>query len=229
MKVCLGGKMLLVVTTGLIAGALHVLAGPDHLAAIAPIAIKSRAKGASVGASWGWGHGLGVCCLSGIGMLFRDQINIDLISGWSEVLVGFLLIGIGAWSIQQAMKIVIHTHEHHHDGDNEHEHHHLHLSSAHAEQDHSKHSHSALGVGFLHGMAGTGHLLGVLPALALPTESAVVYVLAYLCSAVLSMSLVGGLLGLVLQQGKELLFRNMMMGSGTSAIVIGIYWIGAGH
>ena len=61
MKVCLGGKMLLVVTTGLIAGALHVLAGPDHLAAIAPIAIKSRAKGASVGASWGWGHGLGVC------------------------------------------------------------------------------------------------------------------------------------------------------------------------
>ena len=36
--------MILTLVSGAIAGAFHVLSGPDHLAAVAPLAISSRAQ-----------------------------------------------------------------------------------------------------------------------------------------------------------------------------------------
>jgi hypothetical protein len=44
--------------TGLFAGALHVLAGPDHLVALAPIAADKPRRALSLGLRWGLGHGL---------------------------------------------------------------------------------------------------------------------------------------------------------------------------
>ena len=42
---------------GLLAGCLHTLAGPDHLAALTPLTVgRSRFKAAFLGALWGGGH-----------------------------------------------------------------------------------------------------------------------------------------------------------------------------
>uniref|UniRef100_A0A0D3BL77 Urease accessory protein UreH-like transmembrane domain-containing protein n=1 Tax=Brassica oleracea var. oleracea TaxID=109376 RepID=A0A0D3BL77_BRAOL len=46
--------------TGFLAGCLHTLSGPDHLAALAPLSIgRTKMESASVGALWGCGHDAG--------------------------------------------------------------------------------------------------------------------------------------------------------------------------
>jgi putative Mn2+ efflux pump MntP len=216
---------MLALGTGLIAGSLHVVSGPDHLAALAPIAVRDRVQAMRVGATWGLGHGLGVCALGGLGLAFRQVVDITELSHWSEFIVGLLLIGIGIWAIRRATRMEVHAHRHSHGGD-EHVHLHLHVDEhehgqAHA---HRAHSHAALGVGFVHGAAGAGHLFGVVPALALPTPDAAVYILAYLISAVCSMALFGGLLGHIAERSGTRWMRRLMVGSGAAALAIGVVW-----
>jgi hypothetical protein len=45
---------------GLLADALHVLAGPGHLVALAPIAADKPRRALSFGLHWGLGYGLGI-------------------------------------------------------------------------------------------------------------------------------------------------------------------------
>ena len=216
---------MLALGTGLVAGSLHVVSGPDHLAALAPIAVNDRSRGIRMGAVWGLGHGLGVCALGGLGLAFRQVIDVSATSAWSERLVGILLIGSGIWAVRRATRMEVHSHQHTHDGQ-EHVHLHLHVdahdhASAHGD---GSHTHTALGVGFLHGAAGTGHLFGVVPALALPTQDAAMYILAYLCAAVSSMALFGAVIGRLAELGGTDWVRKMLMGTGVAAVLVGVGW-----
>lgn len=189
--------------SGLVAGSLHVVSGPDHMAALAPLAVSDRSKALRIGAMWGVGHGLGVVLLGGLGQLFRDAIDISLISATSERIVGVLLIGMGLWALWHARRPFDPEAEHGHD-------------------------HSSMGtasmIGLLHGAAGGGHLFGVLPSLALPPAQAALYLLCYLFSAVLTMGTFGLLLGKMAKQGGATLVRAMMVGCGVVAIGVGIWW-----
>jgi hypothetical protein len=216
---------MLALWTGLIAGSLHVVAGPDHLAALAPIAVENRARGVRVGATWGLGHGLGVCALGGLGLALRQVIDISAVSRWAELGVGLMLILIGLWSLRRATRMEVHAHTHVHDGQ-AHVHLHVHVDEpSHSEPHvHRAHSHAALGVGFLHGAAGTGHLLGVVPALALSTTDAAVYILAYLVAAVGSMALFGAILGQIALRAGGRWMQRLMFAAGAGAVVIGVGW-----
>lgn len=230
----------ILVISGLVAGGLHVVAGPDHLAALAPIAINNPRKGLSTGALWGLGHGIGVALLSATGLLLRNQINIEAISTYSEIIVGFLLLVIGGLAIRQYFNTEIHSHNHlHEDGEHSHLHHHpvAILNSEEITEDkldahtHSpdekpaSHSHAALGIGMLHGSAGTGHLFGVLPSLALEISEAIIYLAAYFISALLVMSGFGLFLGQVATKGGEGILRRMLGISGVAAVIVGLLWI----
>ena len=59
---------MLLIFTGLSAGALHVVSGPDHLAVVAPLVAENPSKGFQLGFRWGLGHGLGVVILGLLGM-----------------------------------------------------------------------------------------------------------------------------------------------------------------
>ena len=206
------------ILTGLAAGGLHVFSGVDHLAALAPIAVENPSRAGRTGGFWGLGHGLGVVIVGGIGLLLRSFVDIDAWSMWAEFLVGFLLIAIGGWAIYRAGRVEIHAHPHSHT-EKSHEHLHTH------DPDDRTHHHAALGVGLFHGMAGSGHLFGVLPALALPTTQAVIYLVAYLVAAVVSMSMFAyGLGALARRTGSEWVTR-LMYGSGTLAVAVGILWV----
>lgn len=83
---------------GLITGCLHTLAGPDHLAALTPLAIgQSRIKASVLGALWGFGHGIGQLILTSVFFVFRDKLDylIPIFSKYGGVLVGLILIIIG--------------------------------------------------------------------------------------------------------------------------------------
>ncbi len=82
-----------------------------------------------------------------------------------------------------------------------------------------------MGVGLFHGVAGSGHLFGVVPALALATPEALLYLAAYLAAAVAAMSLFAAILGAVALRGGSSSIAGLMYGSGLVAMVVGLVWM----
>jgi hypothetical protein len=223
--------MLVSFFSGLAAGSVHVVTGPDHLAAVAPLAVRDRGAAVRTGAAWGLGHGTGVVVLGVLGMLARHVVDVPALSGWSEFSVGFLLIGLGLWSLRTGLRLEIHTHEHDHGAASGHAHSHVHLGAAahdpaaHDPAAHAAHTHAAFGVGVFHGAAGMGHLLGVVPALALPSAEAAVYLTAYLLAAVASMALFGFALGEITRRAGVAVVRRMVLVASVFTLAVGGWWL----
>lgn len=176
---------MLTAITGALAGLFHVLAGPDHLAAVAPLAVDGRRRGWLAGWTWGIGHTSGVVVVALLAVLLRDALPpIDLISAWSERLVGGALILVGLWALRRSARIAPRAHVHgafHHD--------HLHVQAGPPWIRRFGHAHASFCFGVLHGIAGSSHFLGVIPALALPTRMAsVTYIAAFGVGTVAAMT-----------------------------------------
>ena len=222
--------MMIAPLTGLIAGAAHVWSGPDHLAAVAPLAVRQRSRSWLAGIRWGFGHSAGVVLVGLLSLGLRDVLPLESLSSWSERLVGAMLIGIGLWTLRAALRRDIHTHEHEHDGE-----HHLHIhihrhreNHAHLSA-HERHLHAAFGIGTLHGLAGSSHLLGVLPALAFPTRTqALAYLVAYGLGTIFSMATFSWMLGAASQRwgGNSLKFyRGLLGATAVAALLLGGAWL----
>lgn len=162
--------MLIYAWAGLATGLLHVLSGPDHLAAIAPLAIETRRKTWRVGLHWGVGHTGGVWLIGALAFFLRERFPHAMLSSGAERLVGVALIGIGLWGLWRALAI--------------------------REAAPHGHPHASFGVGILHGLAGSSHFLGILPALAIPSQEGVVgYLLAFGMGSIAAMAGYAWLLG----------------------------------
>jgi sulfite exporter TauE/SafE len=213
--------------TGLIAGIIHVWSGPDHLAAIAPLAVRKPIRSWVAGARWGVGHSVGVAIIGLLSLWLRNLIPRELISQWGERLVGIMLLGIGFWALRKALRI--HAHEHEHDGDR-----HIHLHGhahpiAHEQPAAHVHTHAALGIGILHGLAGSSHFVGVLAALAFPTDAqAIAYLIAFGAGTIVSMATFSWFVGLLTSRwaiGSEKIYRGLMSACAVSAMAVGCFWL----
>lgn len=161
----------------LLAGFVHVLSGPDHLAAIAPYAVDRKSGAWRVGVRWGLGHAAGAVAVGILLLGLREALPVETVSAWGERLVGLALISIGIWGIRAALARMTSR------------------SRIHGSHDHRK---AALTVGTLHGLAGSAHLLGMLPALALPSNFAAgSYLLLFGAGCVAAMGVFASLVGWV--------------------------------
>ena len=167
---------MLIAVTGALAGLFHVLSGPDHLAAVGPLALDSRRRGWLAGWTWGIGHASGVVLVATLAILLRDLLpSVDRISAWSERLVGAALIAVGLWALRRSARVRPAPHAH---GAVSHDH--LHVQAGPRWMRRIGHAHAAFCLGVLHGVAGSSHFVGVLPALALPTRTgALTYIVAF--------------------------------------------------
>jgi cytochrome c biogenesis protein CcdA len=224
--------------TGILMSSVHVITGPDHLAAVTPLAIENRKRAWHIGFFWGLGHVLGMLGIGGLYLAFREVIHVEKISGYSEYLVGIVLIGIGTWAIIKAFK---HFHSHHihphyhakpspqvhihrHEHDDEFEHYHQHPKS------NRQNSITALLIGTLHGFAGISHFLLILPTLALPSmKDSVIYLTGFAMGTIITMVAYALILGLVAQKTPDFprsrVFRNLRIVAGSLAIAVGIWWL----
>lgn len=221
---------MIVIWAGLIAGAVHVFSGPDHLLALAPFSMQSTQPKVWIGLKWGLGHGVGIAIVAIGLLLLKAQIDVTQLSQWAEALVGVVLIAIGIRALFTAKQLVIHKHLHVHDvAKQSHHHSHLHLhvgETTHPhESPHKKHLHAPMWIGLLHGIAGTGHLFGLVPALGLDPVDAVVYLCAYVIASIATMMIYVMCLDVVVARaGKQLMPRFIRI-TGYAAILTGIFWL----
>jgi ABC-type nickel/cobalt efflux system permease component RcnA len=223
--------MLIASLTGLLTGIIHVFSGPDHIAAVAPFTVEKGKKGWLTGFFWGIGHSSGVWIVGALVFLLREAIPVDIISTWSERFVGVMLIAIGLWGMRRALRNRLHYHEHKHDGV-KHAHFHAHHSGEHEHQAVHQHSHVPLGIGLIHGLAGSSHLLGVLPALMLPTRAAsIAYIVCFGLGSIAAMSGFSWGLGKIMNRLGEKsapVYNWMSMSFAVLAILVGFVWLWIG-
>jgi hypothetical protein len=228
-----------VAATGIAAGLAHALGGPDHLAAVAPLALSKRRHRWASGALWGLGHSTGVWLLGLVLVFMRDLLPIASISSWSERLVGVALIGMGLWGMHKVLAGWVHAHEHVHEhvhGGEKHLHLHIHWPGVTNGESHRGahrragfHSHAALGIGVLHGLTGGSFLLGILPSLVLPSKAqAIGYLAAFGFGSIIGMAAFSWVVGLVAEglASARIDARSWLLtGSSVMAIMVGSFWL----
>jgi len=214
-------RAVIAILSGFVAGAAHVLSGPDHLAAVAPLAAQPQRKSWIVGLRWGLGHSSGVLVIGVLSLILRELFPVSVFASWAERFVGVMLIAIGIWGLRKAMSTRVHAHEHTHDGET-HVHIHVHTRS----REH-RHTHAAFLVGTLHGLAGSSHFLGILPALAFTRQSdAIGYLGAFAVGTILAMGMFSSAIGYAARYfGSAGAYRALMGTCSSMACVIGIYWL----
>ena len=221
----------------LIASMLHVVTGPDHLAAVMPFAIESKKKAWKIGLSWGIGHLIGMLAIGVLFVLFKELIPVDTISNHSEQLVGLVLIGIGIWAFYRIFKQkkghkhlhihvenspIIHKHEHTHDILKNHTHSHSKTTK--------QNNFASFSIGLLHGLAGIAHFLLFLPVLGFKNQwHATIYIIGFGIGIVLSMTIYAFIVGKIASLAKnghnELFFNGIRMSGGLFAMIIGFFWL----
>lgn len=226
---------------GLVASILHVVSGPDHLAAVTPLAIDNKLKAWIVGLGWGLGHTSGMLLIGLLFLLFKNMIPVEAISGYSEILVGFILVGIGLWAFWRIFRqgddhrhqhphshhtesgeVITHIHEHDHPAVNAHEHQHI----IPVKQSFI----SAMLIGTLHGLAGVSHLLSMLPTLAFTKmQDSAMYLTGFGFGTIFAMVAFSFLLGFVSWKSddskKPFVFKTIRFIGATASLLVGIFWI----
>lgn len=225
---------------GILASALHVVSGPDHLAAVTPLAIDNKLKSWMIGLGWGLGHTGGMLLIGLLFLFFKDYLPVEIISQYSELLVGFILVAIGLWAFYRIFHRTRHKHAHPHTHEDDHGESftHIHQHDHPAINEHA-HNHSvaikqsvfsAILIGFIHGLAGVSHLLGVLPTLAFPTRfDSTMYLTGFGVGTILAMVSFSFLLGFIAYQSSErfkpLIFKTIQLTGAAVSLLVGFYWI----
>lgn len=190
---------MLAVLLGLTAGVLHVLLGPDHLAALAPLTLGRRAGAWRAGLRWGLGHAGAVALLAAGVFALREALPLEALSGWSERLVGLALVALGCVGLWR-------------------------LAAGGAEHEPAAPSpHTALFLGGLHGLAGSAHVLGALPALALPTRAATAgYLVGFCAGSLAAMLAVAWTLWRLGERGPR---RRWQAVGAAASLAVGVLWL----
>lgn len=193
--------MMFAAFAGLAAGLLHVFSGPDHLAAVAPLAAGGNRRQWRTGLQWGVGHTAGVLLIALLLLLVREQLPLEAISAYSERIVGVALILVGAWGVWKARSAGLTSHGHSHAG-------------------------ASFAMGTLHGLAGSSHLFGVLPALAFATRfESIVYLAGFGAGAIAGMSAFSAIIGLLSGRLARRHSHSLLYASSAAALVIGGFWL----
>ena len=222
---------------GLIASMLHVIMGPDHVAAVLPFVIEAKRKAWKIGLFWGIGHIFGMMFIGSLFILFKEMIPVEKISGYSEQLVGLVLVIIGIWAFVKIFKSeprhkhlhihsenqpLIHKHAHEHAHNPTHEH-------VHPAQEKQGYL-ASFWIGVLHGLAGVAHFILFIPVLGFENNSdAVIYIIGFIIGIVVAMTsfslIVGKISGFAKNEHNQNLYKGIRLAGGIFAIVIGLYWM----
>jgi nickel/cobalt transporter (NicO) family protein len=213
--------LFLMYTTALLLGSLHALEA-DHMAAVTAFVVRRPSRRAAVrfGVRWSVGHG-GAIVLVGAALIVLGVHLPEVAAHWLERLVGVVMIGLGLWTFRGAS--ALHAHEHRHDG-----HSHAHLHSHALAEDHD-HGHAVTAVGLLHGLAGSGAAVALIPVVGFDSPGlAILYLVVFAVGTIAAMAIYGLLAGLVVghtAQNSVRIARLLARGTGAFTVLVGVIWL----
>jgi len=202
---------MLIILAGFLAGFVHVLCGPDHLAAIAPYAVEGKRRAWRTGVRWGIGRAAGALSVGLLALLLRKAFPIEAVSAYGERLLGAVLVCIGLWGLRVALIRAGRRRRHRV------------LDAPRG------HGHKAFAVGTLDGLAGSAHLLGIVPALALPSALAAgTYLVLFGAGSVVATGAFALAIGWVASHpgARAPRVQGALLGvSSLIAVAVGSYWL----
>jgi cytochrome c biogenesis protein CcdA len=150
---------------GFLIGMRHAVEA-DHVAAVSSLATRAGSVRETIrqGAAWGIGHTL-TLFLIGSCVILLDRLVPERVASTLELLVGLMLVALGADVIRRLARERVHFHLHRHGDGTTHFHAHSHAGESNHDPRRHVHRHPdrlpvrALLVGLMHGMAGSAALI----------------------------------------------------------------------
>ena len=226
----LGGEAGLLLL-GLGYGMQHALEA-DHAAAVSSLAARQSSVGRIVthGTAWGLGHMATLMAVAGGALLFGLTLDGTL-ALWLELLVGLVLIGLGAQVVARLVRDRVHFHRHRHADGTVHFHAHSHRDET-APHDPARHDHDhprglplrSLLVGMVHGLAGSAALFVLTASTAGSLSLGVGYILLFGLGSVIGMAALSALIAVPLAWSS----RALSLANGALQGGIGVATVGLG-
>ncbi|CEG40229.1 uncharacterized protein PHALS_10441 [Plasmopara halstedii] len=234
-----------IVLTAVSLGIVHVLSGPDHLGALVALSNgKSWRQAFLLGAQWGCGHSIGIVAVVILCIFITGQIWAPnrAFSTLLKYVTGISLVLLGIWTFYRATKEYKETPESremtplpksHSNQIPCHDASYILLQSVDDSMGKTQFTASAasIGAGIVHGIAGPGSLLAVIPTLAMHQDTfrALLYLVCFCASSIVAMGSFAALYGELTQRGgrSQSPSAAYYIGVISSAlsICVGIVWI----
>ena len=193
-------------------------------------------RGLRIGLRWALGHGV---VLMLVGAVFV-ALGQSMPQAWSQVaerVVGGVMIFLGISALIRLYRQRSHVHFHQHDGLPSHAHWHSHQGEA-AHPGRNRHQHEHVPathgpslIGALHGLAGSGPILALLPASAESPARGFTYLLLFGLGVAVAMAVASGAMayvaGSLSRSRSKNAFTGMRLASAAGSISIGL-WLGLG-
>jgi nickel/cobalt transporter (NicO) family protein len=214
--------LVLTYSTALLLGSLHAFEA-DHMAAVTSFAVRRPGLRHAVrfAVRWAAGHG-GAIILIGAALLLSDMRVSAATGHWLERLVGAVMIGLGLWTYRGARALHAHAHTH---GDGT-VHAHVH---SHASRDGHAHGHGVTAIGMVHGLAGSGAAVALIPVVGFDTPvRGILFLVVFAVGTVAAMAFYGLLAGAVVGRTAESSARAARLiarGAGAFTVAIGFVWL----
>ena len=228
--------------TGFSFGLLHVLAGPDHLSALAALSVGSSWRAFNLGFRWGIGHSSGLVGVAAIFIYLKGEMNLILLEKYCDTFVGIFMIALGCYGVLGALKIYREKKMKREE---------VHFSSSFENIGAEEYSsimdikwlpfidmHEPITqrlvsflIGLLHGVAGPGGILGVLPAVEMKNlRSSCIYLGSFIIASTLSMGTFASLYGEItkrLGSTTETMELGLSVFSSFLSLMVGVVWLGS--
>ncbi len=221
--------MLSILFVGFLLGMRHALEA-DHVMAVATLAVRDRSLKRAInhGIAWGVGHTLTLFSVVAIVVQFSDGVP-ERLASFLEMIVGFMLVLLGADVLRRLFRDRVHFHLHQHEEENT-VHFHAHSHKDEGQHIDSPHNHGhgmswrALFVGLIHGLAGSAALVILTVASTDSFWLGMVYTLLFGIGSILGMTVLSTLVALPLGiWGQQLskLYDGALVVIGISTMMLG--------
>jgi hypothetical protein len=220
-------NVLTTLAIGFALGMEHAL-DADHVVAVSTLVSqhKSLRRASLVGVVWGLGHTTTLFLVGLAVILFRLRIP-EWLAQSMELVVGLVLVGLGASIVRGYLRGRVHAHPHQH-GSDAHLHFHSHAMAPGHDHEHPllRHRQSLL-VGMVHGLAGSAALMLLVLATIRTPMLGILYILVFGAGSILGMLGISTLLGVpcvLTAERSAAIHRKLRIAVGSGSVVYGV-WI----